>query len=77
MTTESERRLAALLNCAGFDPTLLGVDRDEAWAKFVQDGKCQTVTVFYEVDSTDESVARELCLKATRRGVRTRRSWTS
>jgi len=77
MTTESERRLAVLLNMAGFHPMVLEVDRDEAWAKFVHKGKCETVTALYDVDSTDETVAQQLCMSATNRGIRARRTRTS
>jgi len=77
MTTESERHLAVLLNVAGYYPVVLGVDRDEAWAKFVHNGTSETVIALYDIDSTDETVAQQLCLAAMNRGIQPRRFRTS
>jgi hypothetical protein len=69
MATESERRVVAFLSAAGLIPSALGVDRDEAWAKFFHNGKHETITAGYGVDSTDENVAGEIRREAKRRGI--------
>lgn len=70
MATESERRVEAFLNAAGLIPSALGVDRDEAWAKFFHNGKHETITAGHGVDSTDENVADEIRLEAKCRGIK-------
>lgn len=72
MTTESERRVTALLGAAGFHPSSLGIDRDEAWAKFFHNGQYEVISASYDVDTADECVASELVERAVSRGMRPR-----
>ena len=73
MSTESERHLEALIRQAGFAPSDLGIDRDEAWAKIFHHGKYELLEARYDVTSTDETVAAALIQQAEQRGIKPRR----